>query len=299
MSEGLDLHSQVVASVVNEQFRIAEKIRIEQEAKLWEEDNRQILEGLQTAVAELAFPKMVAIERNLLLETPSYPREEDGQSEGMEIRQINWIPDNSEDTQKQSRQVRAITGHAVLLSPRREGVNGDFQEPNEDVRDCFYALGTAVEVDGSFMFCGLFAADVKRNSYASGNLYRDLTMHRYTFAVQAYNAAQRNAFWENFAFEPKEDNGYGLLIRGMERSFKRKMGEIAMETTQAVNAERSQAVNNVILHDATKDSASYREHLRPLVDVSKTEMNINRMILAYNFDTFLSESTIVQGWFKQ
>lgn len=183
MSESIDLQARVLEATVLHQTKIDADIRRAAEAKIWDEDNKYILGYLQQAVGVLAFPEVVEKQRSVLYQTKRYPKRPD-RAEGMEIRPIRWIADNSETTQSQPARVRAAVGHAVLLSSRSEGVNGSLNEQGEDVEECFYALGLAVEVNDSFWFSSLFAKDPNAGSYKCGALYRLLTLEKYTNHVR-------------------------------------------------------------------------------------------------------------------
>lgn len=299
MSESLDLRTQVLNSLAIKQAEVAAKIRRDAEAKIWDEDNKYILGYLQAAVGVLAFPELVEKQRDALHQMKRYPKSPDN-AEGMEIRPIHWMADNSEATQSQRSKVRAVVGYAVLLSSRREGVNGSYLEQGEDVKECFYALGAAVEVDDSFWFSSLFAKDPRTGTYKCGSLYRLLTLEKYTNHVRNHNEARSRAFYSDGLLASDEQlEGYNRLATGMENSFRRKMEEDFPGTImQAGNGRQSQEVHDLILGQPKEGDTTYREQLMPRVDVSAIEAVKDRLVLAEAFNSFLGQSDIVKGWLK-
>lgn len=300
MSESIDLQARVLEATVLHQTKIDADIRRAAEAKIWDEDNKYILGYLQQAVGVLAFPEVVEKQRSVLYQTKRYPKRPD-RAEGMEIRPIRWIADNSETTQSQPARVRAAVGHAVLLSSRSEGVNGSLSEQGEDIQECFYALGLAVEVNDSFWFSSLFAKDPNAGSYKCGELYRLLTLEKYTNHVRRYNEAQFRAYCDDGLLADEEEHvaGYNRRANGMEGAFRRKMEEdFPKLTMQAQNDRQSQEVRDLILGQPTKRSTSYKEQLMPRVDISAIETHKDRLVLAEAFTSFLGQSDIVKGWIK-
>lgn len=300
MSESLELQMRVLESLAISQAQVAAEISRTAEAKIWDEDNKYLLECLQTGVDILGFSSLVEGKRAVLHQVKHYPKNPVS-PEGMEIRAINWIADNSETTQLQRSRVRAAVGHAVLLSSRKKGVNGSLEEQGEDIGECFYALNLALEVDDSLWFSSLFAKDPGVGSYACGSLYRLLTVEKYTDHVRKHNEARYNAFYYDglFVDSGEQEAGYNRRATGMENSFRRKMEEdFPKLTMQAGNACQSQEVHDLIMGQPTKEAITYRDHLMPRVDTSAIETHKDILILAESFNTFLGQSDIVKGWLK-
>lgn len=300
MSESLDLHTQVLRSLAAKQAQVDLEIRRVAEAKIWDEDNEYIVECLQAGADVLSFPDLVESKRALLHQVSRYPKKPNS-SEGMEIRAIRWTADNSESTREQRSRVRAAVGHAVLLSSREKGVNGNYEEQGEDVGECFYALGLALEINESLWFSNLFAKDQSVDSYACGGLYRLLTNEKYTDHVRTHNEAQYNAGYYDglLASDAAQLAGYNRHAQGMERAFRRKMEEdFPRLTMQAQDPSQSQEVHNLIMGQPTKEAITYREHLMPRVDTSAIETHRDILVLAESFNAFLGQSTIVKSWLR-
>lgn len=270
-------------------------------AEAWQIDNTWTQEQLAAHVDDLRFPEIVESKVQVLRGAVKQV------DEGLVVRPLCWMPDASAETRMHPREakIRAVYGHAVLVSGRLEGVNGNLIERSEHADSVFCALGVAVETTEALSFYRLFTADD-----ACKGLYQTLSNGRYSAEINRYNQSIADTFWEsdflNSSRDPAKVDAQNELYGNMINLSKRRIREIGATPVVSESSEHTNYIHRELLGEGVsvpkpkskKGQLASESLVSQLVHLTDVELMLNRFILSQQFDDYLKNSPVVRGWLK-
>lgn len=243
----------------------------------WLAENETIQTQLKENISQLEFSVMVDAARDSLEQLGNFNRGKKAfgaTGEQIILREFGWQPDETlASRQAPVPKLRAVYGNAVLLNSEfgsiigRSGSQYD-QDEGEHIESIFYALGVAVEQDENIVFYKLFTTDItQQDDYDFPKLYNLLTDGQFD---QVLNRK-----------EDANDEKY-LMMQKMKEAFEVRKGWGLDDELYSGVTER---VNDLLL-------ATYRQQLRPLVDVN---IHLDRLELLDAFNNYLVTNPIIQS----